>query len=234
MTKPKEYPLNRKGWAITDIRVQGGSWVKILNPIFIVKNDDEYILKCNYPYFIVGETVNPRTGEKEKMQEVVHVNTLEDIYKSIPRKIFRGMDLYFGTEDTKYKREIICRYVGELVLLLDRAPNRAELKKHILEKLHQGQIYRYLTSIDANSYMRRLMYQCMLDWLPTGSKGKRIIEFPPPYGYKDLFIETVCDALEGKPTGNSSIRLFFQLERSEEWPPPKKKRGRPKKGTEKK
>ena len=39
MTKPKEYPLNRKGWVVIEVRRQGGNWDKCLRPVILTKGE---------------------------------------------------------------------------------------------------------------------------------------------------------------------------------------------------
>lgn len=239
MTKPKEYPLNRKGWAIIEVQKQGGNWKKCLRPIILTKGVKKYSVENLDPVFYIGEKVNPKTGEKKYFRYFHIINESKGRMKevSVSRKFCREHNIdypyYFGTEETRYKRNLIGKYVCDLLYQIRRAPTRAELKKYILQKLHHGQIHDDLTGPYSNSHMRRLMVQCMLEWLPTESKGKKIIELPPPYGLKNEFIVLLFGEFWRNPIGLCSIKLFFQLEKGEEWPPPKKKRGRPRKDTEK-
>ena len=239
MTKPKEYPLNRKGWVVIEVRRQGGNWDKCLRPVILTKGEKRYMANLLDPVFYIKERVNPRTGERKYTKSFNTVNDSKDIHirtgvtRSFCRKHNLDYPYYFGTEGIKDKRILIGEYVCDLFYQLGRVPTRVELKKYILQNTSDVQIQRDLGGPDTNSYMRRLMHQCMLEWLPTSSRGKTIIELPPPYGCKNSFIVTLSQLFWRKLTGCCSLKLFFQLEREEEWPPPKRKRGRPRKYTKK-
>lgn len=247
MTKPKEYPLNRRGWAVFESRIQGGSWMKGLCAIKLERNDGSeykyrYFLHHHDPMCFIGESVNPCTGKKISFGDISYT-WIEHIISQYPRGELKNLQrsgyfksVYFNTEGTKEKRKLIAPHVCDLFRELGRAPTKAELKVRLLQKEKNMQIQRELRGANSNSYMRRYMIQCMLNWLPTGTSGKRIIELPPPYGYKDLFLSFLYNGDhtgKEKAPGRCSLKLFFQLEKGEEWPPPKKKRGRPRKDTEK-
>ncbi len=119
-------------------------------------------------FYIKKERVNPRTGERKYTKSFNTVNDSKDIHirtgvtRSFCRKHNLDYPYYFGTEGIKDKKDIDWGICMRPLLSIREGAYTGRIKKYILQNTSDVQIQRDLGGPDTNSYMRRLMHQCML------------------------------------------------------------------------